>query len=79
MKLLGIFFTACIALAAAQAVAVAFGIMLIAALIYGLIVAPRETVGVVGLILITGMFQSYPLIFLGVVAMMTVASILRRK
>lgn len=78
MKLLGIFLTACVVLAAAQAVATALCVLLIVGLVYGLFVAPRETLGFVGLILIAGAFQAYPLAFLVVSAILVATSMICR-
>lgn len=72
MKLLGIFLTACVVLAAAQAVATALCVLLVAGLVYGLFAAPRETLGFLGLILVGGLFQANPLAFLAVVALLTI-------
>ncbi|WP_288487118.1 hypothetical protein [uncultured Novosphingobium sp.] len=79
MRWLGIFLTACVVLAAAQAVATALCVLLIVGLVYGLFVAPRETLGLVGLILIAGAFQAYPLAFLAVSAMLVAISMIRRR
>ncbi|KTR84459.1 hypothetical protein NS277_04740 [Novosphingobium barchaimii] len=73
MRLLGIFLTACVVLAAVQAVAIALCILMLAGLIYGLFAAPRETLGFLGLILIGGLFQAHPLAFLAVVALLAIA------
>lgn len=78
MRWLGIFLTACVILAAAQAVATALCLLLIAGLVYGLLVAPRETLGFIGLILIAGAFQAHPLAFLAVSAMLVATSMIRK-
>lgn len=79
MRWLGIFLTGCVVLAAAQAVATALCVLLIGGVIYGLFFAPRETLGFVGLILIAGAFQAYPLAFLAVSAMLAATSMIRRR
>ena len=73
MKLLGILLTACVVLAAAQAVATALYVLLLAGLAYSLFVAPRETLGFLGLILIGGFVQAHPLAFLTVVVLLAIA------
>lgn len=76
---MGIFITACIVLAAAQAAAVALGMLLLCGLIYGLFTAPKETLGFLGLLFIAGIFQAQPLAFLGVVVFMIFARMIRRR
>lgn len=73
MKMAGILITACVVLAAAQAVAAALCIVLVTALIFGLFTAPRETLGFVGLLLAAGMWQAHPLIFLSLVLLLVAA------
>ena len=79
MRLLGIFVTACVVLAAAQAVATALCLLMIAGLAYALFVAPRETLGFMGMVLIAGAFQAHPLVFLALTALATVAKLLHRR
>jgi quinol-cytochrome oxidoreductase complex cytochrome b subunit len=79
VRLLGILITACIILAAAQAMAVVLCVLLVAALIYGLFVCPREMLGMIGLLLVAGMWQAYPLAFLGLVALIAVVRLLTRS
>lgn len=79
MKLLGIFLTACVVLATAQAAAVALAILLLCGLIYSLFIAPKETLGFIALFLVLGAFQAYPLAFLGVVAILAIAKLVGRQ
>lgn len=72
MRLLGMFFTACVVLAAAQAVVTGLFILLLIGLAYCLFVAPRETLGFLGLMLIGGLFQAHPIAFLSVVALLAI-------
>ncbi|PZQ94341.1 MAG: hypothetical protein DI533_22430 [Cereibacter sphaeroides] len=76
MRLIGILMTACVILAAAQAVAVALAILLGLALIYSLFTAPKETLGVIALLLVAGMWQAYPLALLGLVGLLVVLKLL---
>jgi len=73
MRLLGIFLTACMVLAAAQAVATALCILLVVALIFGLVAAPREILGLLGLTIVVGLLRCYPLACLGLIALMAIA------
>lgn len=77
MRLFGIFLTACVVLAAAQAVAVALALLVSLALIYGLFTAPRETFGLIALLLIAAAFQVHPWVCLSVVGLVVAANFLR--
>lgn len=77
MRLLGIFLTACVVLAAAQAAAVALAILLLCGLIYSLFTAPEETFGFIALLVVLGAFQTYPLAFIGVVVLALMVKLIR--
>lgn len=79
MRLIGVFFFACVVLAAAQALAVALAILFAIAFIASLFAAPKETLGFVCLFLALGAFQTYPLAFLGVVALIVIAGIIQKR
>jgi len=79
MRPLAIFLTACVVLVAAQAAATALCVLLITGLIYGLVVRPHETLGLLGIVLIAGAFQAYPLAFLGVTALLAALGLTRAK
>lgn len=79
MRLLCIFLTACLVLAAAQAVAAVLCVLLVAGLVYGLFVAPRETFGLVGLCLIASLVQTQPFFSLAVIALTLLSGLLRRR
>jgi hypothetical protein len=46
--------------------------------IYGLFVCPREMLGMIGLLLVAGMWQACPLAFLGLVAVAIAGSLLSK-
>lgn len=77
MRLAGILFTACVVLAAAQAAMAALVVLLLVGFIYGLIRAPQATIGFFFLLVLVGIFNAHPLAFLAVVALMTIASMIR--
>ncbi|EXS68111.1 hypothetical protein BF95_01300 [Sphingobium sp. Ant17] len=77
--MIGILLTACIVLAAAQAMAVALSLLLLCVLIYSLFSAPRETLGFLALLFVAGLFQAQPLAFLCLVVLMVVAKIIQRR
>ena len=79
MRIVGIFLTACVVLAAAQAVAVTLAFLLTITLIYGLFAYPRETFGLLGLGVLSGLIQQQPLACLSVLALLTAISALRRR
>jgi quinol-cytochrome oxidoreductase complex cytochrome b subunit len=79
MRLFGILITACVVLAAAQAIATALCILLLLAFIYGLFAAPRETFGLLGLLLAVGLIERHPLACLGLVALMAIARLARKR
>lgn len=71
MKVLGVFLTACVVLAVAQAAAVALVVMLGIVILYSAFVYPRETFGFFGFCIIAGLIERQPLgcaIFLIVLA-----------
>ncbi|WP_375287068.1 hypothetical protein [Sphingomonas sp.] len=72
MRLLGIFITACVILAAAQATAAVLVLFVLIGLVYSLFTAPRETLGLLGLMVVAGLIQAQPLAFLGVLALLVV-------
>ena len=68
---------ALLVLAAAQAAAAALGVLLLLAVVYGACVHPRETFGLLGLCLLAGLIERYPLPCLGLAAIMAAAKMLR--
>lgn len=78
MKVMAALLTACVVLAAAQAVAVVLCLLLIAGVGYGFMTAPRETVGLVGLLCACGLVQAQPLACLGIVALLVTAKLASR-
>jgi hypothetical protein len=78
VRLLGIFVTACVVLAAAQAIAAALAILLLIAFIYGIFAYPRETLGLLAFSVLAGMVEAHPLPCLGVAALAIVARLLHR-
>lgn len=79
MRLIGILITACVVLAAAQAVAVALAILLGLAFFYSLFTAPKETLGFVALLLLLGAFQAHPAAFIGMMALAGIIGVFRQK
>jgi quinol-cytochrome oxidoreductase complex cytochrome b subunit len=77
MRLAGILITACVVLAAAQAAMAALAVLLMGGFLYGLYRSPQATLGIVFLLLLVGIFNAHPLAFLAVVALMTIASMIR--
>ena len=72
MKPLGIFIKACVVLAAAQAAAVALYAALLLAVVWGVIVHPREAFGLLGLSFLTTLVARQPLGCLAVAALMAI-------
>jgi quinol-cytochrome oxidoreductase complex cytochrome b subunit len=68
MKMLGFLITACVVLAAAQAAIAVLAVFALGGLVYGLFVAPRETLGLIGLLAVVGLVQSHPAACLGIAA-----------
>jgi hypothetical protein len=77
MKLFNIFITACFVIAAAQAVAAAVAMLIVLALIYGLFVHPRPTLGVFALLVSLGMFEAHPIAFVVTAASLAVIATVR--
>ena len=67
--MLGILITACVVLAAAQAAIAVLAMLALGGVVYGLFVAPRETLALLGMMVLGSAFQAYPLLFLGVVGL----------
>lgn len=61
MKVVGYFIGACVILAIVRATAVALVLLIILAVVIGAISKPRETLGLLGFILIANLFEAYPL------------------
>lgn len=68
MKMVGVLVTACVVLAAAQAVIAVLAMLALGGVVYGLFVSPKETLGLVCLMLIVGLLQAQPLAWVGIFA-----------
>jgi hypothetical protein len=79
MKLLGILLTACVVIAAAQAIMAVLAILLVAGVIFGLFVCPREMISLIFLLALIGVFQVQPLACLVVVALMIIAKLISSR
>jgi hypothetical protein len=79
MRLLGILLTALVVIAAAQATMAVLAILLVAGVVWCLFVCPKELFGLMGLAAVIGLFHAQPLASLGVVALLVIAKLLRRK
>lgn len=77
MRLAGILITACVVLAAAQAAMAALAVLLMGGFLYGLYRSPQATLGILFMLLLVGVFNAHPLAFLAVVALMTIASMIK--
>jgi len=77
MRLGGILITACVVLAAAQAAMAALAVLLVAGFLYCLYRAPQATISILFMLVLVGIFNAHPLAFLAVVALMTIASLIR--
>lgn len=75
MKLLGILLTACVVLAAAQAAMAVIAVLLLAWVIFGLFVCPREMIALIGFLALVGVFQVQPLACLGILALLIIAKL----
>lgn len=78
MKLLGIFLTACVVLAAAQAAAAALAALLLCGIIYGLFACPRELFGLLALCIVAGVIERHPLPCLGLIVLVAVTGTMRK-
>lgn len=79
MKALGYLLAACVALAVLKAVAVALAIGLCIAIGVGVITRPRETLGLLGLMLMASLVEKHSLVLLGMVALLSVAAVVCKK
>jgi hypothetical protein len=75
VKLLGIFITACVVLAAAQAV---LSVLFLTAIVYGIFVHPRETFALLAFCLLAALVECYPLPCIGLAALTAIAAVMRR-
>lgn len=78
VKLLGIFVTACVVLAAAQAAAAVLALLLVCSLLYGLFAFPKELLGLIALCIIGGLIRVHPLPCLGLTALISLVALFRR-
>ncbi|KQM13899.1 hypothetical protein ASE49_12765 [Novosphingobium sp. Leaf2] len=68
--MLGILVVACVVLAAAQAVAAVLILLLLTALVYGLAVHTRETLGLIGLMVCMGFVERQPFVALCIIVLL---------
>lgn len=61
MKVIGYFFGGCVILAIVRAAAVAVILLIVLAIVTGAIFKPRETSGILGLLLIANLFAAFPI------------------
>ena len=79
MRLCGIFIIACVVLAAAQAIAAILLVVIMLGVAYCLFVHPRETIGLVALSGLIGLFSRQPLACLALAAVILLAGALRTR
>lgn len=79
MRLVGYLLAACVALAIIRAVALALVITLMLAFVVGVLARPRETFGLMLLMFVGGMIQSYPVLCLAVVGIAAIVSALAKN
>lgn len=72
MKLVCYFIGACVILAIARAMAAALVLLIILAIVIGAISKPRETIGLLGFVLITNLLMSYPVACLCTLAVIAI-------
>ncbi len=77
-KMLLIILTAGVVLAAAQATMAVIAVILLAWFVWSLFTCPKELLALLGFLAMVGLMHAQPLAFLGVLALMTIASMLRR-
>ena len=79
MKLIGWILLACLVIAAAQAVAAALATLSVIALVYGLYAHPRQTFGLLALLLFAGLAERQPYLLLGLAALAIASAWIFRK
>lgn len=76
--MLALLITACVVLAAAQAAIAVLAMLALGGVVYGLFVAPRETLGLIGLFAVLGFAQTHPAVCLGIAAAAIVINLIHR-
>lgn len=79
MQLIGVFLIACVVLAAAQAMAALLLVLLLIGFVFSLFVAPKETLGFIGILLVAGMWQAQPKLFIVLIGLLLAARILKGR
>ncbi len=78
MKLIGYIIGACLLLALVRAVALALVLLIVGGLIVAAITRPRETMGLVAMLLVAGLVQDHGLVVLTLVAIVCIVAVIRK-
>jgi hypothetical protein len=78
VKLVGVLLTACVVLAAAQATLAVICVLLLAWVVYGLFVFPKEMIGLLAIFAVLGLLHAQPLACLGLVTLAIIAKLILR-
>lgn len=79
MRLIGVFLTACVVLAAAQAMAALLMVLLLIGFVFSLFVAPKETLGFIGILLVAGMWQAQPILFIVLISLLSLVRLIKSR
>lgn len=77
MKLFELLAIGCLVIVAGQALAQALAVALLLALVWGLFNCPRETLGFLGLCIVGGLIERFPLVCIALIALAVIARQLR--
>lgn len=78
MKLIGYILGVCLLLALLRAVALALVLLIVGGLIVAAIARPRETTGLVAMLLVAGLVQDHGLVVLTLAAIVCIVAVIRR-